>query len=106
MEPVFALKAIACMAVVTFALRCLPFLGAAHLQRFPVLMRLGRFLPPAIMVLLVLHSVHGTAAEHDKGLWPAVLAASLAMLLQWRTRQPLLSIFAATGLYVALLHGM
>jgi len=102
MEPVFALKAIACMAVVTFALRCLPFLGAAYLQRFPVLLRLGRFLPPAIMVLLVLHSVYGMAAKHD--IWPAVLAAGLAILLQWRTRQPLLSIFAATGLYVALLN--
>jgi len=105
MDSWFALKAIACMAVVTFALRGLPFLGASRLHRFSLLLRLGRFLPPAIMVLLLLHSVYSSAADHDKGLWPAVVAAAAAMLLQWRIRQPFLSILAATCLYIALIHG-
>jgi len=106
MEPLFVLKAIGCMAVVTFLLRALPFIGAAHLSRFPRLLQLGRFLPPAIMALLLLHSVMGSAAEHDMGLWPALLAAFVAMALQWHMRQPLVSILAATGLYVALVNGI
>jgi len=63
---------------------------------------LGRFLPPAIMTLLLLHTLRGSVAEHTLGIWPELLAATTALLLQWRTRQPLLSIFAATGLYVLL----
>jgi len=106
MEPVFALKAIGCMAVITLLLRALPFIGAAHLNRFPRLLQLGRFLPPAIMALLLLHSVMGSISGHDLGLWPALLAATIAMALQWRTRQPLLSILVATGFYVALVNGI
>jgi len=105
-EPFFALKAIGCMALVTFVLRALPFIGAAHLSRFPRLLQLGRFLPPAIMALLLLHSVMESRTGHDWGLWPALLAAGVAMALQWRMRQPLVSILAATSLYVALVNGL
>jgi len=103
-DSTLALKAIACMAGVTVLLRAIPFIGAARLQKLPLLLRLGRFLPPAIMTLLLLHSVHASMGEHAAGAWwPPLLAAACAIALQWRTRQPLLSILAATGLYVLLL---
>jgi len=104
MDSVFAAKAIGCMAAITIALRALPFIGAAHVHKFPRLLRLGRFLPPAIMTLLLLHTVRASVAGHEGDLWPELLATATAILLQWRTRQPLLSILAATGLYVAIRH--
>jgi len=103
-DTTLGLKAIACMAGVTVFLRALPFIGARQLQKFPLLLRLGRFLPPVIMCLLLLHTVRASIAEHDAGVWPPLLAAACAIALQWRTRQPLLSILAATGLYVVLIN--
>jgi branched-subunit amino acid transport protein AzlD len=93
---------IAAMAVVTFALRALPFLAAPWLRKHPVVRHLGQFLPLAIMTLLLLHSLVGIAKEHDAGPWPELLAAALVALLQWTSRNPLLSIVAGTTAYVAL----
>jgi len=101
-EPTYALGAIAVMALITFALRALPFVASRWLQSHAIVRRLGRFLPLAIMVLLLLHAIVGAAGEHASGPWPELLSAGLAAGLQWRSRNPLLSILAGTGLYVLL----
>lgn len=98
----YALGVIVAMALITFALRALPFVASRWLQRHDVVRRLGRFLPLAIMTLLLLHSVVGSAREHAHGPWPELLSVALAALLQWRSRNPLLSIVAGTSLYVLL----
>lgn len=101
-EPAYALGAIAVMALITFALRALPFVASRWLQSHAIVRRLGRFLPLAIMTLLLLHTLVGSAREHASGPWPELLCAGLAAGLQWRSRNPLLSILAGTGLYVLL----
>lgn len=101
-EATYALGAIAAMALITFALRALPFVASRWLQSHAIVRRLGRFLPLAIMTLLLLHTVVGSAREHASGPWPELLCAGLAAGLQWRSRNPLLSILAGTGLYVLL----
>ena len=101
-DPGYALQAIAVMAVVTFALRALPFLIGDWLEHHPLIHRLGRFLPPAIMLLLVVHSALGAARAHSGGGWPELIAVSVTAALQWWQRSPLLSILAGTGLYVLL----
>lgn len=101
-EPAYALGAIAVMALITFALRALPFVASRWLQSHAIVRRLGRFLPLAIMTLLLLHTLVGSAREHAAGPWPELLCAGLAAGLQWRSRNPLLSILAGTGLYVLL----
>lgn len=99
----YVLLATAVMAAVTFALRALPFVAARALRRFPVIDRLGRFLPPAIMTLLLLHTLTGNAATHPlSGPWNELAAAAAAMLLQLWLRQPLVSILGSTVLYVLL----
>lgn len=52
----YAIAAILVMGLVTFALRALPFIAAFWLERSPLVRRLGAFLPPAIMMLLLIHS--------------------------------------------------
>lgn len=99
----YVLLATLAMAAVTFALRALPFVAARALGRFPVIDRLGRFLPPAIMTLLLLHTLTGSAATHPQsGPWAELTAAATAMVLQWWWRQPLVSILGSTVLYVLL----
>jgi len=100
----YAITAIAAMGLVTYALRALPFVAARWLQSRPLVQRLGRFLPSAIMTLLLVHSARGLAQEHPAGPWPESLAVALVLLLQWRWRNPLLSILAGTAVYVVTRH--
>ena len=96
----YALWAIAIMTGVTVLLRALPFLVAPWLKRMPLVMQLGRFLPLAIMTLLLLDTLRGSMAGNPAGAWQELVAIAVAIVLQGRTRQPLLSISVATVLYV------
>jgi branched-subunit amino acid transport protein AzlD len=99
----YALIVIALMCAVTVALRALPFIGARVLQRYPVVEQLGRFLPSAIMTLLLVHTLRGSAQAHPlSGPWPELAAALVVIVLQWRLRNTLLSIALGTVLYVVL----
>ena len=98
----YVLGVIGAMALVTFALRALPFVAAQWLARHALVQRIGQFLPLAIMVLLLVHSVVGAAREHASGPWPELLAVAIVVVLQWRSRNPLLSILAGTLVYVLL----
>lgn len=98
----YALGVIAAMALITFALRALPFVAAQWLAKHLIVQRIGQFLPLAIMVLLLVHSVVGSAKEHAAGPWPELLAVAIVVVLQWRSRNPLLSILAGTLVYVLL----
>lgn len=101
-DPGDAVWAIVGMGAVTLGLRALPFLAAPWLRRYPVIARLGHFLPPAIMTLLLLDTLRGASAANPAGAWQELLAIAAALLLQWRWRRPLPSILGATLLYVAL----
>jgi branched-subunit amino acid transport protein AzlD len=90
------------MTTVTFGLRALPFLAARFLQSHPMVQRLGRFLPLAIMTLLLLHTVVGNARQNPSGPWAELAAIAMVMALQWWRKQALLSILAGTALYVLL----
>ncbi len=98
----YALGVLAAMALVTFGLRALPFLAARFLQRHPLVQRLGRFLPLAIMTLLLTHTLVGSARENPSGPWAELAAVAAVVVLQYWHRQPLLSILVGTGLYVLL----
>ena len=93
----YVLAVIVAMALVTLAL---PFVAARWLQKHAIVQRLGRFLPLAIMSLLLVHAMAGAAREHAQGPWPELLAVALVVLIQWRTRHALLSMLAGTGSYV------
>ena len=98
----YILSAIALMTVVTLLLRALPFVAGRWLRRHPIVHKLGDSLPLSIMVLLLIHAAASQARSHDGLPWQECLATGLVILLQWRTRQTLLSIAAGTALYVGL----
>ncbi|AKJ31531.1 branched-chain amino acid transporter permease [Caldimonas brevitalea] len=98
----YAALAVCGMAGVTVLLRAVPFIGANLLKRFPLVERLGRFLPPAIMSLLLVHTLHGSASANPAGPWPELIAASAVIVLQLWLRQALASILFGTALYVVL----
>ena len=98
----YALTAILAMGLVTFALRAFPFIAAQWLQKNALVRRIGGFLPLAIMTILVIHSAAGSALQHEGLPWPEATAIAATAALQWKTRNPLLSILTGTALYVLL----
>ena len=99
-----ALAAIVVMAGITFFLRALPFVAAGLLNRFRVIRDLGRFLPPAILALLLIHTLIGFIQNDAPtiGAWPTLLAVGVTVVAQLWLRHALLSILIGTGLYVLL----
>lgn len=101
-DATYVVGVVVAMGAVTFALRALPFVAARWLQRHAVVARLGRFLPMAIMVVLLMHASVSMAQTHAQGLWLEPLAVALALGLQWWWRNALLSMAVATVCYVLL----
>lgn len=95
-----ALWTLLIMGAITFALRGLPFVAARWLQSHPLIERMGKFLPLAIMTLLLAHAVRGGSQSHSGGPWPEIAAIALTMGLQWRFKHPLISLLAGTAMYV------
>jgi branched-subunit amino acid transport protein AzlD len=99
----YALIVVVVMTLVTVALRALPFVAARFLRRYPVVDRLGSFLPPAIMTLLLVHTLASSAMDNPQsGPWAELLAAAAVIAIHLWRRQPLLSMLTGTVLYVLL----
>jgi branched-subunit amino acid transport protein AzlD len=101
-DNLYVISVIAAMALVTFALRALPFVAGQWLQKHPLVHRLGEFLPLAIMTLLLVNSTIAAMGESPASPWPELAAVLLVATVQWFSRNALLSILLGTGLYVLL----
>ncbi|WP_275099636.1 branched-chain amino acid transporter permease [Sedimenticola hydrogenitrophicus] len=89
------------MTVATFITRLIPFVAFREKGDHPLLLYLGRYMPPAIMTLLVLYSLKSL----DLTQAPYGVNELLALLLTtplhlWRGNA-LLSIFSGTLFYMA-----
>lgn len=96
----YLILAIAVMTVATFATRALPFLLLRDLAERPVVLYVGRYLPPAVMALLVIYCVKDvefTATPYGAGHLLAIAVTAGVHL--WR-RNALLSIAGGTGLFM------
>ena len=105
-DATYVVGVVMAMGAVTFALRALPFVAARWLQRHAVVARLGRFLPMAIMVLLLLHASVSMAQGHARGFWAEAVAVLLALALQWWGRNALASMAVATVVYVLMRNAL
>ena len=102
MDNLYSLGAIAAMGVVTLALRATPFVASQWLKKHPMVHRLGQFLPLVIMTLLLMHASLGSIKTNPAGPWAELVAVALVGVLQWRSKNALLSILIGTGVYVVL----
>jgi branched-subunit amino acid transport protein AzlD len=95
---------IAVMAVATFATRALPFVALRRAVDHPLVIHLGRRLPPAVMLLLVaycLREVDFATAPHGA---PQLIAVAVTAGLHLLFRQPLISIGAGTAAFMLMLR--
>lgn len=105
MDRLYVLAQIAVMALVTAALRFLPFLVFKDQDKRPgVITYLGQVLPYGVMGMLVVYclkSVSLTASPHGV---PEFLAVAAVVLLHLWRRNTLLSIFGGTAFYMVLVQ--
>ena len=96
---------VAVMAVVTFLTRALPFLLFGRGGEPPkMVLYLGKFLPPAVIAMLIVYCYRGTTFAGPGG-WAPGLIAGLAVvgLHIWR-KNNMLSIVGGTILYMVLVQ--
>jgi branched-subunit amino acid transport protein AzlD len=98
----YVIGVIAAMGLVTFALRALPFVAGQWLQKHPIVHNLGQFLPLAIMTLLLVNSTIAAMGEDPDSPLAELAAVLLVAIVQWFSKNALLSILLGTGIYVLL----
>ena len=108
LTPAQAIASIAVMAAMTFLTRYIPFLlfDRKDSRVPPIVLYLGRVLPPAIIMMLIIYclrSVSFTSASHGI---PELVCVAAAAVLHWWKGNNLLSIFTATVLYMVLVQAV
>ena len=100
-----AILAIVVMAVVTAALRFIPFLIFRDKDKTPkIVTYLGQVLPCAIMGMLVVYCLRGVSFGSVSGFLPELIAGTLVVVLYVWKRSTLLSIISGTLCYMLLVQ--
>ncbi|MCI8762139.1 MAG: branched-chain amino acid transporter AzlD [Oscillospiraceae bacterium] len=98
---------VAVMAVVTFLTRALPFLLFGRGGEPPkVVLYLGRFLPPAVIAMLIVYCYRGTSFTEFSGWASGFIAGAAVVLLHVWKRNNMLSIVGGTILYMVLVQAV
>lgn len=107
MTPLQAAAAIAVMAIVTFLTRALPFLLFGRKGNPPrVVLYLGRYLPAAVIAMLIVYCLRNVELfSGSHGLPEFLCVAVVAILHVWKGNN-LLSIFGGTILYMVLVQAV
>ena len=99
--------AIAVMAVVTFLTRALPFLLFGRGGNPPrVVVYLGKYLPPAVIAMLIVYCFKGVSFDAAAHWVPAFLAGGAVALLHLWKRNNMLSIMGGTIFYMVLVQAV
>lgn len=102
--PLYLAGATLVMFAVTYLIRLIPFLFFADHTKTPASVQyLGKAMPPAIIVMLILYSVRGIDLIQAPHGLPEILAIGTVVLLHLWKRQYLLSIVGGTTIYMSLL---
>lgn len=102
----YLLLFIAVMAVATFITRVLPFILLYKVSDHPMLIYLGRYLPPVMMVLLLIYCFRDLRFSTFNDGPAEFLALLLVVVLHLWRGNALLSIMAGTGLYMFLCQSL
>lgn len=89
-------------ALATVATRAMPFLFLAKYRHHPILDYLGRYLPPVLMVLLVVYAVSDLPMANQQ--WSISVGSLVVVAVtQWLSKNALLSIALGSVLYMILI---
>lgn len=98
-----ALAVLLPIALVTLALRWLPFAFVNVLKGNEFFALLGRMMPVGVMVVLVVYTLFGQA-KAPGGVWAALIALAFTLGLHAWRRDSGLSILGGTAIYMLLVN--
>ena len=100
-----AIASIAVMAMMTILTRYIPFLLFDRKGNPPkIVLYLGRVLPPAIIMMLIIYCLRNVSFTSGSHGIPELVCVAVAAVLHWWKGNNLLSIFTATVLYMFLVQ--
>lgn len=99
----YLIAVIAVMTAATFLTRVLPFVLLYKVADHSILQYLGRYLPPVLMVLLVIYSFKGEDLI-SWGFLPELAGLAAVLVLHLSMRNALVSILGGTGCYMVLVQ--
>ena len=105
-DMIYLTGAIAVIALVTWALRALPFILFGNRPLPDTVKYLGRVLPPAIMTILVIYCLRDTKLTAFPFGIPELVSCLLIIILQAVKKNMYLSIIAGTACYMILIRLM
>ena len=104
-ENIYIWLSVAIIALLTAALRFLPFALFGNGRKTPkIIEKLSSMLPYAIMGMLVVYCLKGTSLSSLGGFLPALIASAVVVLLHVWKRNTLLSIISGTVCYMLLVQ--
>ena len=107
MTPAQAAASIAVMALVTFLTRALPFLLFGRGGNPPkVVLYLGKYLPPAVIAMLIVYCLKGVTFASPAGWAPSLIAGLAVALLHLWKHNDMLSILGGTVFYMVLVQAV
>ena len=100
-----AILSIMVMSVVTLLTRALPFLLFGRGNQVPrVVIYLGKYLPPAVIAMLIVYCLRGVNFASASGWAPSLIAAAVVVVLHLWKKNNLLSILGGMVLYMVLVQ--
>ena len=103
-DKAYLIAAVALAAVITFALRALPFAVIEPLRSWRLTAELAGRMPACLMIILVLYLLRDVPSKPPHAAAVTVLAVLVVAGLHWWRSNALLSIFTGTALYVLTLN--
>lgn len=101
-KEIYLISFIAVATLATVMTRAAPFLFLGRFREHPLLIYLGRYLPPVLMAILVVYAVTGLPTSQDKG-WYGIVSLLLVALTQWFVKNALVSIALGSCVYMMLI---
>ncbi|MDH5187908.1 MAG: AzlD domain-containing protein [Rhodospirillaceae bacterium] len=103
-DNIYLLSIIAVMTVATFATRAFPFVALKGKGGHPLMDYIGRYMPPAVMTILVLYSMKNVDIFNAPFGANEFIALGITTAVHLWKENSLLSIFSATAFYMAALQ--
>ncbi|MFE4503174.1 branched-chain amino acid transporter permease [Rhodococcus sp. NPDC056743] len=103
-DTTYIFSAVAIMAVVTFALRAIPFAVLKPLRSSALIAYLGIYMPAGVMSILVMYSLKNVSVIGPSHGIPELIAVSATAAIHLWRKNAVLSIVVGTAMYVALMN--
>ncbi|MGG7101170.1 branched-chain amino acid transporter permease [Rhodococcus sp. 24CO] len=103
-DTTYIFSAVAIMAVVTFALRAIPFAVLKPLRSSALVAYLGIYMPAGVMLILVMYSLKSVSVTGPSHGIPELIAVSATAAIHLWRKNAVLSIVVGTAMYVALMN--